>query len=157
MSFKATTEALDSMLSMLKSDLDGGTIYVFAGPLPADAGAALDMSQHTQVAVITADGNGVTFAPPEFGVLSKDPNETWDGLVEFEGAQDGETSLSPTFFRLCPSGDDGRSETSAPRLQGTAGGPSSSADMKLTGMTVTANGTNRTGAAIFNVRLTSTQ
>lgn len=159
MSYKATPQALDAMLAMLKSDLDGGTVYVFAGPVPAEAGAALDMGQHTQVARFTLNGDGatgLTFDAPSDGALPKPGAAVWEGLVAFEGAQAGQSSLAPTFFRFGKTGDNCRASTTAARLQGTAGGPSSSANMKLTSTTATANGTNRIGAAIFNVRLTST-
>lgn len=134
--------------SGLKESLDGGFLYIFAGTVPADADAVLDMvATHTQIAKISVgnDGTtGLTFAAPSNGVLNKTGAESWEGTVAFDGADDGETTLTPTFFRFCGPSDTGRTAggTTAKRIQGTAGGPSSGADLDVGAETVTANGSN---------------
>lgn len=128
----------------LKTALDGGKMYLFSGPVPADANAALDMvASHTQVAIITNNdaGTGLTFDTPTNDILNKAAAETWKGSPAFDGKDDGLTTLTPTFYRLCESGDDGRSiGTGKKRVQGTIGGPNSGADGELGSATVTAAG-----------------
>lgn len=150
---KFTPDLYEAALAGVKAALDGGAVYYFAGPVPADAGAALDTANdHTQL----VEMSGLTFDAPVGNALPKNDSEEWSGLVEFVGAEDGETTLTPTFFRFCPSGDDGTTAADTPRLQGTIGGPSSSADIKLTdGTTLTANGTNTRGLALFTVTLST--
>lgn len=157
--YLATSHLLQAMLTGVKTSLDGGMLYIFAGTVPADAAAALNMTTtHTQVAVLTEsdDGTtGLTFDAAVGGLLVKAAAETWEGTVAFDGKDDGETTLTPTFFRFCASGDDGRGVAAGPRLQGTVGGPSSGADYRLGATTVTANGTNTVGAAVFEVTVAS--
>ena len=145
---KATPNLLAAAMAGIKSELDGGTLFYFAGPVPADAGDALDMaSQHTQLVAMS----GLQFDDPSGGVLPKAAGDTWQGLIEFDGAQSGENTLTPTFFRFCASGDDGRGAGDM-RVQGTIGGPQSSADIKLgDGTTVTQNGTNTRSLPIFTI------
>ena len=132
----------------LKESLDGGKLYVFAGPVPVDADASLDLiSSHTQIAVLTNNNDGVTgltFDAPVNGVLNRAAAQTWEGTVTFDGVDDSDPSLQPTFFRFCGPGDNGRGVggTTAKRVQGTAGGPSSGADMDVGADSVVDNGTN---------------
>jgi hypothetical protein len=72
--------------------------------------------------------------------------------VAFSGAEDSEATLTPTFFRF--GGGDLTGASTDPRLQGSVGGPSSAAEMKLEGETLTDNGSNTAVVATFNVRLT---
>lgn len=119
----------------LKDQFDGGRLYLFAGPVPATAGEALDMvSSHTQIVEISAGGAGLTFDDPNLGVLGKADAETWSGVVELIGAQAGAGSLAPTFYRFCAAGDDGRGAADAStgyRVQGAVGGPNSGAELQL--------------------------
>lgn len=159
MSYKASNELAQLMLGAVKTALDGGSLTLFAGPVPADAGDALDMlADHTILAGLTVDGDGttgLTFDAAVAAAVSKAAAEAWEGLVSFSGAQAMESTLAPTFWRFCASGDDGTALGISPRLQGTAGGPASSADIKLGADTLTANGTNTVGVSILNVRLSS--
>lgn len=144
------------MLSALKDQLDGGFLYIFAGPVPADADDALDMgADHTQVIALTNNNDGITgltFDAPVGGILSKAASEDWVGTVTFDGADGSMSTLAPTFYRFCASSDDGRSAGGlTPRLQGTVGGPASSARIKLDTDTVTANGSNTKGLSSFVV------
>ena len=157
---KFSTDILAAALSGMKAKLDGGRMYYFAGPVPASAEDALNMSsQHTRVVEFTVDDDGstgLTFAAPSGGFLPKAEGEAWVGTVEFVGAQGSETVLTPTFYRFCAAGDDGTGAATTPRVQGTIGGPSSSADIKLSdGTTVTANGSNTRSLSIWGINLTS--
>lgn len=141
----------------IKTELDGGFMYYFTGSVPASADDALDMvSDHTQVAMLSVDNDGatgLTFETPTDGVLNKTTSEAWSGTVAFDGTEDAESTLTPTFFRLCQSGDNGRGAGAAPRVQGTLGGPSSTADIKLASATVTANGTNTVSLPIYYIQI----
>lgn len=153
------TNLLDLALAAVKTAMDGGKIYFYAGAAPATADIALDMvATHTELAVVTVDGSGtgLTFDAPTGGTLPKAAAETWEGLIAFDGKDETETTLTATFFRFCPTGDDGRGAGAAnARIQGTIGGASSGADLKLTSTTLTRNGSNTTGASIFNITLSS--
>lgn len=147
---------MEAALMGIKDAFDGGRLAIFAGPVPSSPDAELDMiNDHTALAVITVDDDGVTgltFANPSGNVLVKEPSEDWIGTISFSGAEDGETTLTPTFFRFYSDGDDPTSEgTGAPRVQGTVGGPSSGADMLRTTEDMTANGTNVIGVSVFNL------
>lgn len=156
---RMTPDLAEAVLNALKSELDGGFLYFFAGPVPDGPEDALDMmNDHTQVAMLSESNDGVTgltFAAASDHTISKTPGEDWRGTVTFDGADDSETTLTPTFFRFCPDGDDGRGAATTPRLQGTIGGPNSTADVRLSSDTLTANGTNETGLAGFTVSLAS--
>ncbi len=125
MSISDTTAA--AALAAIKAGLDGGTLYLYAGPVPADPDDALDMTgSHTEIARFTEsnDGtSGLTFAPPSGAGMVKNPAETWEGTVSFAGADSSQASLMPTFWRFGANGDDCRGEATGPRLQGSAGGP----------------------------------
>lgn len=153
---KASDSLAAGTLNAVKAALDGGRLYYFAGPVPASASDALDTgSSHTQLVMLTEsnDGStGLTFATATGPSLSKAAAEDWSGLVAFDGADDAETTLTPTFFRMGATGDNCRGASSAVRIQGTIGGPASSADIKLgDGTTLTANGTNTRSLPIFTI------
>ncbi len=140
------------VLGETKNALDGGHLYVFAGPVPVTQDEALDMAgSHTQLVRLEAEGLGLTFAAPIGNVLPKNASEVWEGIVAFEGAEAAATSLTPTFYRFCAAGDDGRSEATGVRLQGTAGGPASNAAIQFGSDVMTANGSNSVGVGIYNV------
>lgn len=147
MAFKITLDLADVMLAAAKDELDGGFMTIYDGPVPADGSEALDVGgDHTIIAILSESGDGVTgltFDAPSGGVLSKNSGETWSGEILVSG--------SPTFFRICPSGDNGESAADTPRLQGTAGGPTSGRDLLLGADSVVANGTNTITVSIFNV------
>ncbi len=161
MSYKVTPTLAAAMLNALKAQLDGGRIYIFAGAVPTDASEALDMvTEHTELAELTLNGGGVTgltFDTTTSALISKAVAEVWSGLVAFDGfAGPGPGTLTPTFFRFCESGDDGRGDGAGlARLQGTVGGPASAADGRLGSDTLTDNAANTTGASIFTVSLSS--
>ena len=138
-------------LAAIKAALDGGNLYLFAGPVPADADDALNMgASHTQIAKFTESNDGttgLTFNAPAGAGMAKAPAEAWEALVAFDGAEDGDTTLAPTFWRFCASGDNGRGAAAGPRLQGTAGGPTT--DLPCADQTD--NGTNTVSVGTFAV------
>lgn len=150
-----STDLAAQALAAIKAELDGGFLYIYSGPPPASADAALDMgSAHTQLVKLSVNGDGstgLTFAAPVGPVMSKNSAESWEGLIAFDGADDGESELAPTFYRFCGTGDDGRSASGGPRLQGTVGGPTSGANLVLGTDTLTDNGANSQGVGIFTV------
>lgn len=157
---KVAPELAEAMLDAVKSNMDDSFVFIFAGAVPSGPEVALNMgTTHTQIAKLSVDGDdttGVTFEVAADYVLSKTAAEDWVGLVAFDGFVAGPGTLTPTFFRVCKDGDDGRGAASDMRLQGTVGGPASSADMKLGGGdTLTDNGTNTTSASVFNVRVST--
>ncbi len=157
---KANDKLFQDALAAVRTALNGGFLYFFAGAVPADADIALDMvNTHTQLAVLSVDNDGSTglsFAAPVGPVLSKTGSEVWEGTIAFDGKEASETTLTATFFRFCPTGDDGRAAGgSGARVQGTVGNASSAADLKLTNPALTANGTNTVGTAIFNLTLSN--
>jgi hypothetical protein len=122
----------------IKEQFDGGFLYLFAGTVPSSANDALNMTTtHTEMVVISLDGlgvDGLTFDAPSAGVLAKAAAEAWRGVAAFDGAEDSETSLTATFYRLCADGDDGRGAANAStgyRIQGVIDEPGSGADLEL--------------------------
>lgn len=151
----AITDSLAAeALAAIKAELDGGFLYIYSGPPPASAAAELDMGGlHTQLVQLSVGGDGstgLTFEAPSGPVMSKTAAEAWEGLITFEGAEDSESTLPPTFFRFCAPGDDGRS-AGGTRVQGTVGGPTSGANLVLGSDTLTDNGTNSQGVGVFTV------
>lgn len=151
--------------SSLKEQLDGGFLYVYAGTVPADADAALDMTNvHTQLVKVTSDAvpadsgsTGLNFdTTASNGALAKAPAETWAGKINFVGkdaAQAGVGPLTATFFRFCAAGDNGQAagSGSTPRIQGTIG--TAGADWIVTSASLSDNGSNTFGANTAEARL----
>jgi hypothetical protein len=146
---------MEAALAAVKTALDGGFLYIFSGSVPESPDDALDMvTDHTQLAMISVDDDGttgLTFETPSGNVLVKTAAEDWIGTIVFNGAEDGETTLTPTFFRFCEDGDDPTAAATGVRVQGTVGGPSSGADMLRSTTTMTANGTNVIGVSVFSL------
>lgn len=151
--------------SSVKEQLDGGFIYFFAGPVPANADDALDMvGSHTQLAKIAADAVpadagtvGLNFeASASGGSIVKSATQTWAGKVNFDGKDAASAGVSPlvaTFFRHVAAADTGRGagSGSTPRIQGTLG--VQGADINLASVSLSDNNTNTTGIATYEVRL----
>lgn len=153
MTTRANADLLNPMLAAAKAELDGGFMFMFAGPEPESSDEALDMaSLHTQVVKYSLNNDGVTgltFETPTDGVLAKTASEVWRGLVAFDGALSGSPSLVPTFARFCPAGDDGRDVAPGPRLQVSVGGPASNANIRLGSDSLVDNGVNTQALAAF--------
>ena len=152
---KRTTALANTLAAALKTDLDAGFLFLYAGTVPATADEALDLvAVHTEVLKVSNNGGvtGLTFEAPANGVLAKEETEVWKGTVTFDGFDDAETTLTPTFYRFCPAGDNGRGVANAStgyRIQGTVGGPSSGADLVLGTTTVTAGNEQPVGAFAY--------
>lgn len=159
MTTKATIELQNTQTNATKAELDGGFMYFFAGPEPETADEALDMvGLHTEVLKLSLGGDGVTglvFDAANEGVIAKPVAAVWDGLIAFSGAQSGQTTLTPTFYRFCAAGDNGRAVAAGSRLQGSVGGPQSNRNVRLSSDTLTANGLNRQGLANYTYNLGS--
>lgn len=137
MSQKATDALFTAMLAGLKSVLDGGFLYLFAGPMPATPGEALDLvALHTQIAKISAGGDGVTGLTFDAAVGDSifKSAQAWSGTAAFDGAESAATSLTPSFFRLCPAGDTGRTLVTTPRIQGDIGAIGSGAALEVSSL-----------------------
>lgn len=105
----------------LKSQIDNGFIYIYSGPVPANAEAALDPScvKLCKVDAAAGAGTGVTWdGAPANGVLKKTSTETWSGTNLATG--------TATFFRYCLGTDDGSAAYAAQaRIQGDVGADAS--------------------------------
>lgn len=100
----------------LKSLLDGGKIYIYSGPVPASADAAIDVSSVLLDTITAAAGAGVTFdGAPANGVLKKTAAEVWSGTAAAAG--------TASFYRLCVGTDTGSAASGAGnyRVQGSIG------------------------------------
>lgn len=115
---KLSNTLLKTLAAAAKTELDGGKLHIFSGPVPTSAQDAIDGSS-VLLATITLSGDGstgLTFDTPTTGTLNKAAAETWTCL----GAD--VTTGTAAFFRFCESGDAGTgSSTTASRVQGTVG------------------------------------
>jgi hypothetical protein len=125
------------LAAALKTQLDAGFLYLFAGTVPTTAEGALDMvSTHTQIVKISLTGGatGLTFATPTAAVLSKTVAEVWRGTSAFSGANQANPTLTAAFFRFTTAADDGRGAANPAtgyRLQGTVSGPGGAGDLVI--------------------------
>lgn len=149
------TYTAQAMLAALKSALDGGNMYYFAGTVPDSSSDALDMdNDHTQLVKMTESGDGstgLTFATPSGTSMPRTITETWSGTVTFDGYQSTESTLTATFWRFCPSGDDGRSAGTGVRLQGTIGASGSGAAIELNAASTSLTAGNTETLGSFSV------
>lgn len=152
MSIDTTTALANAMLTTARTNLSGGFLFLFAGPVPATSDEALDMvGLHTQAVKISLNSTatGLTFDAPANGVLGKAAAETWSGVVATDGKDGAVTTITPTFYRFCPAADTGRTladGTTGYRLQGSVGGPNSGADLQLGTALLTEGNTQPVGA-----------
>jgi hypothetical protein len=110
-----STQLENAWLAQLAALLNGASIYVYSGPVPASADVAIDPSC-VLLATINNAGAGVTFNnAPANGVLQKTAAENWSGNVATAG--------SASFYRLCVGADNGSAAAAAGnyRVQGTIG------------------------------------
>lgn len=147
------TIASDLMLSALRDELNGGRKFWFSGPVPANADEPLDMvNDHTQLVEFTEGGDGVTgltFEAPSGGAMLKTASEVWSGLVDFDGAEAAEDTLTATFYRFCADGDDGRDAGTTARIQGTIG--TAGTNILMANPDLTDNDLNTQGLSYFAV------
>ena len=128
---KFSTGLRNGMLSglSLKAALDGGSLLLFSGPVPATADAA---ETGTVLMSLTVGGDGTTglsFGTAENGVISKSETEVWATSAV-------DTSGTISYFRFVSSTDSGGDSTTEARIQGTAGIVGT--DLVLTSTEVTA-------------------
>lgn len=119
--------------SPLKTLLNACKVYVYSGPVPADADVAIDGSC-VLLATISNGGTGGTFDAPTNGVLQKAAAETWSGTAGASG--------NASFYRLCVGSDNGSgaAATGGYRVQGTVG-TDASFDYKLANVAITSGAT----------------
>lgn len=110
-----------------------GTIYVYSGPQPATADAAVQGTLLLQVTVNNgawaagSPTNGLGFDAPASGVISKAAAEVWRGL--------GVATGTAGWFRLVGNAADaGGSSTTLPRLDGTVA--VSGGDMNMSSISI---------------------
>jgi hypothetical protein len=98
----------------IKAALDGGFLFLYNGPEPATADAALSGNTLLGKISVGNDGaTGLTFdGTPDAGVLKKTASETWSGSVVADG--------DATFFRFAAT-DPSALSTTDKRLQGSVG------------------------------------
>ena len=128
---KFSTGLRNGMLSglSLKAALNGGSLLLFSGPVPATADAA---ETGTVLMSLTVGGDGTTglsFGTAENGVISKSETEVWATSAV-------DTSGTISYFRFVSSTDSGGDSTTEARIQGTAGIVGT--DLVLTSTEVTA-------------------
>lgn len=174
MAIKISNALAEDMLdgSPLDDQLNAGFISIYAGTVPATADAALDTTVttgvHTLLCKIASDAvpvddgaTGLNFtAVAASRAIVKAAAEAWAGKVHFLGkdqAQAGVGPLTATFYRFHKAADTtgefGASAigtASTPRIQGTVG--VSGADLNLTSVALSDNGTNTVGIASYEVR-----
>lgn len=141
-----------------KELMDGGKLFLFSGPVPVTADAALDMvNSHTQAVVVTlnSSGTGLTFATPSGGFIGKTESEIWSGVVATDGKDGALTTIAPSFYRFGAGSDTCRTAGTGTsyRAQGTVGGPNSGADLQLGNGTLTEGNTQPIGAFGFGLPL----
>lgn len=99
----------------LKSLLDGGSIRIYSGPVPASSDGPLSGANVLLVDVkVQTSGAGLTFegtAPN--AVLVKSLSEVWESIIASSG--------DATFFRFVQPSDGGGQSTTDVRIQGTCG------------------------------------
>lgn len=145
--------------SGIKTRLDTGFLYLFAGPVPTNADEALNTGAlHTQLAkfgttAVADPPVGLTFDAPSGNVLPKAAAEGWLTLTAFDGVDSASSPLAPTFFRFCNTADNGRGagDGTTYRIQGTVGGPADVADLNMA--TATLPNTAERSIGFFQVRL----
>lgn len=122
------------------NSLEHGAIDIYSGAQPANADSP---ASGTLLLIATVGSgpftpgsalNGLDFAAPVDGVLSKDPAEVWSGV----GVADGTAG----WFRFRGNAvDGGGASNTLPRLDGRIGLPGSGAEMILSNLNVTTGAT----------------
>jgi len=109
--------------SSLSALLTDGIVSLYAGTIPATAqdsiGQAVLLNTYTDNSSAVGAGNGLNFATPTGGSISKDAAQVWSGVAVATGTS--------TFFRFHAQADTGTLSQIDVRIQGTVGG--NNADM----------------------------
>lgn len=119
------------------ASLEHGCIYIYSGSQPATADAAATGTLLMKATVSSGAfvhgtaTNGLDFAAPAAGVMTKDSGEVWSG-VGLAGAGTGTTA---GWFRHCGNPDDNQGvSTTLPRIDGRIS--TSGAEMSLSNLTI---------------------
>jgi hypothetical protein len=95
----------------LKSQLDGGSIKIYSGPVPANADAALSGNTLLCTVTVASGATQLSFdTTPSDGTLAKPSAVVWSGANAATG--------TASFYRHVAAGDAGDASTTAPRIQG---------------------------------------
>ena len=112
--------------------MNGGTLKVYGGAVPADADAAIGAAILLSTVTNASTATGVTFAATASGgTVTKTASEVWSGLNAVSG--------TATFYRLLSAADTGVASATESRVQGlisTAG-----ADLNLSSVALAAGAT----------------
>lgn len=117
----------------LRAAINGGFLYLYSGPVPATADAAI-AGGNTLLAKFTESDDGTTGLTFESsvtsGVLRKTIAEDWATTVEANGVA--------TFYRFCEGADDGSGAAggSDHRVQGTVGADNNFYDLVVSNATL---------------------
>lgn len=132
--FSTGLRAGQAVTGSLKELLDGGSVKIYNGPVPASADSALSGNTMLVDVKVLTSGAGLTFeATAPSGVLVKSLSETWESDIAVSG--------DATFFRYVKSADTGGSSTSEIRIQGTCG--LGGADMPMSSTSLVAGAPHR--------------
>lgn len=135
MSLQLSTGLRNGMLNStgFTEAFNDGTIYIYSGPQPTNADAAVQGTLLLQITVNNgawsagSPTNGLGFDAPSAGVISKAAAEVWRGL--------GVATGTAGWFRLCGNAADaGGSSTTLPRLDGSVA--VSGGDMNLSSISI---------------------
>ena len=132
--FSTGLRAGQAVTGSLKSLLDGCSIRIYSGPVPASADAALSGNSVLVEVLQQTTGDGLTFegtAPN--AVLEKSLSEIWESDVALSG--------DATFFRIVKPADTGNASTTEIRIQGTCG--LAGADMPMSSTSLVAGAPHR--------------
>lgn len=146
---KLSENLATAIAAEVKSGLDGGFLFIFSGPVPANADEALDSNpgpgQHVTLVMVSVDDDGVTgltFDAPATGDLYKAAAEVWEGTILQSGAA--------SFYRFVEPGDDPYAAGSGKsRIQGLCGTSPFSSDLVLPTVNLTAGGGSTVPISIF--------
>ena len=150
MTVKLSTGLRNAMVGALGfgATFEKGVIYIYSGPQPLTADAAVT---GTLLGIVTKDGavftfgsptNGLSFAAPSGGTVAKQPGDNW----RFTGLTEGTAG----WFRLMANTTDtlGISTTSA-RLDGSCG--TSGADLNISNIAVVTGSPNTVDVFQFTI------
>lgn len=126
----------------LRSLLNGSTIKIYGGTVPASADDDIGSATLLCTVSVGGDGTGVTFeSTAPGGVLTKTAAETWQGTNVASG--------TATFFRISPPSDPGTASSTVVRGQGTVG--VLAADMELASVELTNGAPLAINSAAFTI------
>lgn len=148
MALKMSTGLKNQMFNAIRgavtttASLEHSVIYIYSGSQPATADAAATGTL-LMIATVSSGAfvhgtatNGLDFAAPAAGVMTKDSGEVWSGV----GLEAAGTGTTAGWFRHCgnPADNQGIS-TTLPRIDGRIS--TSGAEMSLSNLTIVSGAT----------------